>query len=198
MPEAAEPEVTLRPITEGAEVVQDYRHAGLSLRAHPVSFLRADLARRRIVSCGEATEVPDGRMLTTAGIVLVRQMPGSAKGVLFVTLEDETGVANLVIWPKLYERQRRVILGARMLGVRGRIQREGAIVHLVARHLGDLSAELARIGAGGDGFPLPYGRGDEARTGAPPSDPRGIPKGRDMPDPHPHLDALRIRLRDFR
>jgi error-prone DNA polymerase len=145
--EAIELDVALRPMTEGAEVVQDYRHSGLSLRAHPVAFLREDLTRRRVVSCAEAMEARDGRSLTTAGIVLVRQMPGSAKGVLFVTIEDETGVANLVIWPKLYERQRRVILGARMLSVKGRIQREGAVVHLIANRLIDLSAELAGIGA---------------------------------------------------
>ena len=119
--EAIEPAVALRPMTEGAEVVQDYRHSGLSLRAHPVAFLREDLARRRVVTCAEAMDARDGWSLTTAGIVLVRQMPGSAKGVLFVTIEDETGVANLVIWPRLYERQRSVILGARMLGVKGRV-----------------------------------------------------------------------------
>ena len=196
--EADEPAATLRPMTEGAEVVQDYRHSGLSLRAHPVSFLRAELARRRVVPCAEAMDARDGQTLTTAGIVLVRQMPGSAKGVLFVTMEDETGVANLVIWPKLYERQRRVVLGARLLGVRGRIQREGAVVHLIANRLIDLSAELARIGQEGEGFPVPLERGDEARQGSIGREGREMPKARDMTDPHAHIDQLRIRPRDFR
>ena len=91
-------------MTAGAEVIQDYQHFELSLRAHPVSFLRDELTRRRIASCAEAMNARDGRWLTAAGIVLVRQMPGSAKGVPFVSIEDETGVANLVIWPKLYAR----------------------------------------------------------------------------------------------
>ena len=87
----------------------------------------------------------DGRWLQTAGLVLVRQMPGSAKGVMFITIEDETGIANLVIWPKLYEKQRRVILSARMMAVHGRIQREGEVVHLVAHRVTDLSDALASV-----------------------------------------------------
>jgi error-prone DNA polymerase len=197
-PEAIEPVVALRPMPAGGEVVRDYRHLGLSLRAHPVSFLRDDLSRRRIVSCAAATRARDGWRLETAGVVLVRQMPGSAKGVLFVTIEDETGVANLIIWPKLYARQRRVILGARMLGVYGRMQREGAVVHLIAHRLSDLSTDLSSIGEREAGFPLPHGRGDEFHNGAPGRDLRGLPKPRDIPDPHKHIDALRVKPRDFR
>ena len=81
-------------MTAGGEVVEDYRHVGLTLRQHPASFLRADLASRRIVTCAEAMNARDGRWLTTAGLVLVRQKPGSAKGVMFITIEDETGIAN--------------------------------------------------------------------------------------------------------
>ncbi|PZQ45390.1 MAG: error-prone DNA polymerase, partial [Rhodovulum sulfidophilum] len=108
---------------------------------HPVAFLRADLARRRVVTCADAMDAPDGRVLTVAGLVLPRQRPGSAKGVFFVTLEDETGVANVIVWPKLYERQRRVLLGARLLAVRGRVQREGSVVHLIARELRNFVGE---------------------------------------------------------
>jgi error-prone DNA polymerase len=133
----------------------------MTLRQHPANFLRADLASRRIVTCVEAMGARDGKWLTTAGLVLVRQKPGSAKGVMFITIEDETGVANLVIWPSLYERQRRIILAAGMIAVQGRIQREGEVVHLVANQLTDLSAELAGVGDRDDGFPLPHGRGDE-------------------------------------
>ncbi len=125
VPELHEPAVALRPMTAGSEVVEDYGHVGLTLRSHPVSFLRGDLHRQRVITCAEAMQARDGCWLQTAGLVLVRQMPGSAKGVIFITIEDETGVANLVIWPKLYERHRRVILTAGMMAVHGRIQREG-------------------------------------------------------------------------
>jgi DNA polymerase III alpha subunit len=119
IPEIVEPAVALRPMTAGGEVVEDYGHVGLTLRGHPLSFLREDLRRRRIVTCAEAMAARDGRWLETAGLVLVRQMPGSAKGVLFVTIEDETGIANLVVWPQVFEKQRRVILAAGMIGVQG-------------------------------------------------------------------------------
>jgi error-prone DNA polymerase len=129
----------------------------------------------------------DGKWLTTAGLVLVRQKPGSAKGVSFITIEDETGVANLVIWPSLYERQRRIILAAGMIAVQGRIQREGDVVHLVANQLTDLSAELAGVGDRDTSFPLPHGRGDEFRHASPGVDPRSLPpKG---PKPRGHLRA---------
>lgn len=113
VPEITEPVVSLRPMTVGSEVVEDYGHTGLSLRAHPVSFLREDLRRRRVVSYAEAMDARDGRWLEAAGIVLVRQRPGSAKDVLFVTLEDETGIANLVVWPKVFEANRRTLLSRR-------------------------------------------------------------------------------------
>jgi error-prone DNA polymerase len=146
VPELHEPPVTLRPMTAGSEVVEDYGHVGLTLRSHPVSFLRGDLRRQRIVTCTEAMQARDGCWLKSAGLVLVRQMPGSAKGVVFITIEDETGIGNLVIWPKLYERQRRVILSASMMAVHGRIQREGEVVHLVAHRVSDLSEFLASVG----------------------------------------------------
>jgi error-prone DNA polymerase len=148
-PTSTSPDVAIRPTTAGGEVVEDYRHVGLSLRRHPVEFLRADLAGRRIVTSAEAMAARDGRWLEAAGLVLVRQSPGSAKGVMFITLEEKTGIANVVVWPS-FEPQRRVVLSAGMLAVRGKIQREGAVVHLVAHHLTDLLEELAsagRIGA---------------------------------------------------
>ncbi len=89
----------------------------------------------------------DGRRLTTAGLVLVRQMPASAKGVLIIIIEDESGAANLIVWPTLFEKQRRVVLGANMFAVRGRIQREGEVVHLIADNLHDLSDALASVGS---------------------------------------------------
>ena len=171
VPEVAEPAVTLRPMTAGGEVVEDYRHVSLSLRAHPVAFLRQELTRRRMVTCLEAMEARDRRWLEISGVVLVRQRPGSAKGVMFITLEDESGVANLVVWPNVFEKNRRTILSAGMIAVYGRIQREGEVVHLVAQRLTNLSAELASVGERDGEFPLPHGRGDEVHNGSSP-DPR--------------------------
>ncbi|MEQ1956059.1 error-prone DNA polymerase [Mesorhizobium sp. CN2-181] len=202
IPELVEPAVSLRPMTAGSEVVEDYGHVGLTLRAHPMSFLRSDLRRRRIVTCSEAMNAPDRQWLEAAGVVLVRQRPGSAKGVMFITIEDETGIANLVIWPKLFERQRRIILAASMFAVRGRIKREGEVVHLVAHQLTDLSAELASVGSRDTAFPLPHGRGDEFHHGSPGLDPRTLPpkgtKARDIYIPDLHIDTIKVKPRDFR
>jgi len=153
VPEVDEPAVMLRPMTAGSEVVEDYGHVGLTLRSHPIAFLRADLHTRRIISCTDAMQARDGRWLEAAGLVLVRQRPGSAKGVMFITLEDETGIANLVVWPQTFEKFRRSVMTASILAVRGRIQREGEVVHLVAYQLTDLSAELASVGARDAVFP---------------------------------------------
>ncbi|MGN6097311.1 MAG: error-prone DNA polymerase [Bosea sp. (in: a-proteobacteria)] len=202
VPEMTEAAIALRPMTAGGDVVEDYRHAGLSLKAHPVSFLRPDLLRRRIVTCQEAMEARDGRWLEAAGIVLIRQRPGSAKGVMFITIEDESGIANLVIWPKIFETNRRTILGAGMMAVLGRVQREGEVVHLVARRLTDLSSDLARVGEKDGSFPLPHGRGDEFHNGSstPDSrDPVNRPlKVRDIYIPDLHLDTIKVTTRDFR
>jgi error-prone DNA polymerase len=198
-PEMAEPTVALRPMTGGSEVVEDYVHVGLTLRAHPLSFLRDDLRAQKIVACNQAMRAKDNKWLEVAGLVLVRQKPGSAKGVMFITIEDETGIANLVIWPDLYEKQRRIILTASMMSVHGRIQREGEVVHLIAHRLTDLSNQLARIGDRDAPFPLPHGPGDEAKSGGAP-DPREIlgPKPRDIYVPDRHIDTLRVKTRDFR
>ena len=194
--------VAFRPMTAGGEVVEDYGHVGLTLRSHPVSFLREDLRRRRIVPCAEAMQARDGRWLQTAGLVLVRQMPGSAKGVMFITIEDETGIANLVTWPKLYERQRRVILSARMMAIHGRIQREGSVVHLVAHRLTDLSNALTSVGDRDVTFPSPHGRGDEFHHGSPGLDRRSLPpnglEARDIFIPDLHIDSIKTKTRDFR
>jgi error-prone DNA polymerase len=200
--ELDEPHVALKPMTEGSQVVADYGRTGLSLRCHPVSFLRADLARRRIVTCAEAMGARDKSWLEAAGIVLVRQRPGSAKGVMFITLEDETGIANLVVWPKVFEKHRRIILGAGMFAVKGKIQREGEVVHLVSHSLTDLSAELASVGDRDLAFPLPHGRGDNFHHGNPTPDPRDLPpKGfrpRDIYIPDLHIDTIKVKTRDFR
>ncbi|WP_432612832.1 OB-fold nucleic acid binding domain-containing protein [Mesorhizobium mediterraneum] len=199
--EIHEPALALRPMTAGREVVEDYGHVGLTLRNHPLSFLRADLARRRILTCREAMQARDGRWLEAAGLVLVRQRPGSAKGVMFLTMEDETGAANVVVWVKVFEKFRRVLLSSSMLAVRGKIQREGEVVHLVAHQLTNLSGELASVGNRETPFPHPHGRGDEAHHGGPGIDPRSLPKGfrpRDLVDPTLKVDPIKVKTRDFR
>jgi error-prone DNA polymerase len=201
-PEVNDEAVRLKAMTVGHEVVEDYSHVGLSLRPHPLAFLRGDLSRDNIVTCAAANALRDGRCVRTAGLVLVRQKPGSAKGVMFITVEDETGVANLVIWPSLYERQRRIILTANALVVQGRVQREGDVVHIVADRLSDLSDKLAGISARDGAFPLPHGRGDEFHHGGPGIDPRGLPprgsKVRDIYVPDLHIETLKQKTRDFR
>jgi error-prone DNA polymerase len=182
VPEVDEPVVMLKPMIGGPEVVEDYGHVGLSLRQHPLTFLRPDLERDRYKTCAAVNLMRDGASCKLAGLVLVRQRPGSAKNVTFVTLEDETGVANLVIWAQLYEKQRRLILTGSMFGVSGRVQREGDAVHIVAYKLFDLSEALASIGERDSVFPLPHGRGDELARG---------PSG---PDPR---ESLKVRSRDF-
>jgi len=143
--QSREPKVTLRQMPAGGEVVADYRSVGLSLRAHPVSFIRDEIERLGAVPCAALPELTPGKRVIVAGIVLVRQRPGSAQGVIFATIEDETGHANIIVWPKVFERHRRVVLGARMIACRGLLQRESDVIHVVADELTDLSDLLASV-----------------------------------------------------
>ena len=171
-PETNEVAIQLKAMTAGHEVIEDYGHVGLTLRQHPVSFLRDELSRDKIVTCAQANVHPDRRRIKVAGLVLVRQRPGTAKGVTFITIEDETGIANLVVWADLYERQRRTVLTSNMLAVEGRVQREGLVVHIVADKLIDLTDYLAAIGEQ-EAVVMPHGRGDNFRGETPPT--RAIP-----------------------
>jgi error-prone DNA polymerase len=198
--EVEEAPVALTPMPAGREVVEDYRSRGLTLRSHPVAFLRGDLAASGYIPAVELSAIRDGRRVSVAGLVLVRQRPGSANGVLFITLEDETEIANLIIWPSLFERQRRLILSASMVGCRGKVQREGEVIHVIAEHLTDLSGLLGGVGERDEPFPLPHGRGDEAKHGSGP-DPRGAlgRKPRDIYIPDLRIEgAINVRTRDFR
>jgi len=170
-PELVEPPVPLVPMTQGNEVVEDYRSVGLSLNRHPVAFLRPALLARGMVACGDLQHIRDGRRVIVPGIVLVRQKPGSAKGVMFITVEDETGVANLILWADRFEKQRRLVLSAAMIACHGRVQREGEVVHVITDKLEDLSDLLRSVGDQNDAFPLRHGRGDGATYPAGP-DPR--------------------------
>ncbi|GES46052.1 error-prone DNA polymerase 3 [Rhizobium dioscoreae] len=198
--EQREPEVRLRQMTEGHNVIQDYSHTGLTLRQHPLAFLRQDLTARNIVTCEEAMSARDGRWLMTAGLVLVRQKPGSAKGVMFLTVEDETGPTNVVVWPSLFERRRRIVLGSSMMAINGRIQREGEVVHLVAQQLFDLTSDLSGLADRDETFRLPTGRGDEfahGTPGSPDSRERAIMKAREIYVPDLHIDTLKVKSRNF-
>ncbi|MDV3455810.1 error-prone DNA polymerase [Sphingomonas sp. HF-S4] len=212
--EAVEPEVALVPMGEGQEVVEDYRATALSLRAHPLAFLRDELARRRILPCSATRTIKDGRWIELAGLVLVRQKPGSAKGVMFITLEDETDVANLVVWTNVFEKYRRTVLGASMMGVRGKVQREGDVVHVVADRLDDLSPMLASVGSRDDiGEIYRVSRADVVKhgQGPDPRDPAERPLGKAareiyIPDlrlgsgiiPGQQTEGIKIKPRDFR
>jgi error-prone DNA polymerase len=165
---AREPEVALRPMTEGREVVEDYRAVQLSLRAHPVAFLRSELDRRGMTRCGDLRLIKDGGKVEVAGVVLIRQRPGSAKGVLFITVEDETGVANAILWPDRFEAQRRIVMSSAMLSIRGVVQREGEVIHVVTARMEDLTPLLHSVG--GRDFPHRPGPADGAKHAGP--DPR--------------------------
>jgi error-prone DNA polymerase len=141
----AEPAVTLPQMGFGEEVVQDYRTLQLSLRAHPSSFLRCDLARRNIITNEELRARRSGERIAVSGLVTIRQRPGSANGVIFMTIEDETGIANIIVWPNTFERFRPIILGARYIAVHGVLQQESGVIHIVAARLEDLTFLLARL-----------------------------------------------------
>ncbi len=181
-PEAA---VALPAMPLSEHVVEDYVATGLSLKDHPVRFFRERLAALGAVCNAETRSVPlptlpwsRGRAregaITVAGLVLVRQRPGTSKGVVFMTLEDETGIANIIVWPKVFEKNRRVVMTARFLAVRGRLQRAGLVIHVVAESFIDLSAALPWLRDGGDLFSPKFSGG-----------------------PLPQAAALPLRSRDF-
>jgi len=147
-------------------VAHDYARLQLSLKAHPLRFFRERLVARGAVRAVDLERLPSGRRLEIAGLVLVRQRPGSARGVIFITLEDETGAANLIVWPKVFERFRKQVLGARLLLARGRLQKEGKVIHLVCDDLADRSEWLAELTHGEvDLHHEGLARADEVRGG---------------------------------
>ncbi|MBP5987135.1 MAG: error-prone DNA polymerase [Azonexus sp.] len=141
----AEPAAPLPAPNEGENLVADYRSLGLTLRAHPLTLLRHHLAGRRFLTAAALKAAGHRALVRAAGIVVGRQRPGTATGIVFVTLEDESGLTNVVVHPQLVERQRRELLGATLLGVFGQLQIEGEVVHLVAKRLVDLSAWLGQL-----------------------------------------------------
>jgi error-prone DNA polymerase len=131
--------------TEGQDIVADYRALGLTLGRHPLALLRRQLARRRLVTADDIARAPHGRIARTAGIVIGRQRPDTASGVIFVTLEDETGCTNVIVWRDLSDRQRRELLGSRLMAVYGTVEREGEVVHVLAGRLVDLTPMLGAL-----------------------------------------------------
>ena len=135
----------LRAPREGHDIVADYASTGLTLRRHPLALLRDKLAKRGAVPTQELWDQPNGRLITTTGLVITRQRPGSAGGVTFVTLEDEVGYVNLIVWERVANVQRAALLESRLLEVRGKVQREGDVLHVIAQRLTDLSALLGDL-----------------------------------------------------
>ncbi|NRA28682.1 MAG: error-prone DNA polymerase [Parvularculaceae bacterium] len=188
--QGAEEVVSLPTMPTSEEVLQDYQTTRLSVKAHPLSFLRSHYARKGLLSTASATSSGKGRWVKTAGLVLVRQMPGSAKGVVFITIEDETGVANLVVWQKVFQRYRAVVMGARIIEVRGLVQRADNVTHIVAQKLFDRTEDLQRLSEDSLRDPMKnvISHADEVKRPVPepaprhghPRNVRTIPKSRDF------------------
>jgi len=184
--EGAETEPAKLPAMALSEhVVNDYQTIRLSLKAHPMSFLREHYAARKFIAADQLKRIRDGKRLSIAGLVLIRQRPGSAKGVVFITIEDETGIANLVVWPDVFEKQRKIVMGARLMAVHGIIQKdeEDGVIHVVARKLEDDSPMLRHLSE--HRLPSTLGQGDAAGSWRPPAarhprDVEIIPKSRDF------------------
>jgi error-prone DNA polymerase len=169
------------PLSE--HVVSDYQTVRLSLKAHPMTFLRDHYTGKGFITTDQLTSVRDGRRVSLAGLVLIRQRPGSAKGVCFITLEDETGIANLVVWPDVFEAQRKIVMGARLMVVHGVIQRDEDIIHVVARKLEDGTSMLRHLSDGLMPSTLNQGDGGgswRSPAGRHPRDVSVIPKSRDF------------------
>jgi error-prone DNA polymerase len=137
--------VDLPAPTEGQDIVADYASLGLTLRRHPLALLRPKLARLRMITARELLHTPTGNLVRVAGLVTCRQRPGTASGVIFITLEDETGQINVVVWRDVSEKQRRPLLAASLLGVEGILEREGEVTHLIAEHLTDYSTLIGNL-----------------------------------------------------
>jgi error-prone DNA polymerase len=144
-PESEPARLPAMPLAE--HVVNDYQTIRLSLKAHPMRFLREHYAAQKFITADRLNPIPDGKRLSIAGLVLIRQRPGSAKGVVFITIEDETGIANLVIWPDVFEKQRKIVMGARLMAVHGIVQRDpdSEVIHVVARRLEDHTHMLSHL-----------------------------------------------------
>ncbi len=174
-----EPEVTLPQMPKAEQVVADYQTLRLSLKAHPLAFYRSSLGAQGYRPASELVKMRHGQRVSLAGLVLVRQKPGSAKGVCFITLEDETGIANLVIWPKMFKANRATIMSSRLMVVHGRVQTDGRVIHIVANAIEnrtDRLAGLSDVSAAATTTSANYQTGGATH----PRNARIIPKSRDF------------------
>ncbi|WP_308915047.1 error-prone DNA polymerase [Jannaschia sp. LMIT008] len=185
--------VALPPMPPSEEVVSDYRTTRLSLRAHPMSFFRTSLTRQHFAPAAALPDRGHGAQVQVAGLVLVRQKPGSAKGVCFITLEDETGVINLVVWKDLFARYRGTIMRSRLMAVRGQVQTDGTVIHVVAREIVDRTDALDRLSE--DTLRAITTRGDHP-TNPIPGQVDALPRP-DMPRTHPRDARVIPKSRDF-
>jgi error-prone DNA polymerase len=195
-----EPDAALPAMPLSEHVVNDYRTLRLSLKAHPMSFLRARVTQTGIAACADLRACRDGSRVSVAGVILVRQRPGSAQGVVFMTIEDETGVANAVIWPKVLERERIVVMGARLVVVHGRIQRHEDIIHVVAERLDDRSDWLRLLTEDGEALSIALANADHVKhTGGEDTRERLRERGhpRWHPRRHPRTERIIPKSRDF-
>jgi len=182
--ETAPAQLPAMPLSE--HVVNDYQTVRLSLKAHPMSFLRGHYAAHGFSTADRLKNIRNGKRISIAGLVLIRQRPGSSKGVIFVTIEDEAGVANLVVWPDVFEKQRKIVMGARLMAVHGIVQRDeedGDVIHVVVQRLEDHSHMLRHLSE--DIIVAPLSRGDAPGAirpppGRHPRDAEVIPKSRDF------------------
>lgn len=140
-----EPSVELPAMPLSEHVIQDYRSMSLSLKAHPVSFLRETLAKNGFIKNAEIEHINNNRKIEIAGLVVVRQRPGSAKGVMFMTIEDETGIANVIVWPKVFKIYRAILMSARLVSIKGTMQMADGVTHIIASHLTDLTHLMETI-----------------------------------------------------
>ena len=175
-----EPNADLPQMPLGEAVVHDYKSLTLSLKSHPVSFLRQRLEQRRVLKASDLSQRRNGEIVEVAGLVLVRQRPGTASGIIFATLEDETGIANVVIFNKVFDANRKVVLSSRMLSVRGQLQIEGLVIHIVARQFIDMTPQLLQIASGHDFGDAALSRADEGRTDTQPGRDAGEIRRREM------------------
>jgi error-prone DNA polymerase len=153
-PSEYEKQASLPVLTMSEHVLHDYKSMALSLKAHPVSFVRNRLNMLNILPSAELKDHADGISVKVAGLVLVRQRPGTASGICFITIEDETGTANLVVFKNLFDKFRKEILHSRLLMIEGKLQKEGEVIHVVARNCYDLSGLLSQLSHSGESSAL--------------------------------------------
>ncbi|MEQ1769434.1 MAG: error-prone DNA polymerase [Devosia sp.] len=160
---------SLPMMPRGEDVIHDYRTMSYSLKAHPLSFMRSKLSRRGTLAASELSQRRNGERVEVAGLVLVRQRPGTASGIVFATLEDETGIANIVIWNKTFEQNRQTILSSKLMAVRGKLQIEGLVIHVISEAFTDLTPDLLALANGQSIGDAVVANGDEGKSGPQPS-----------------------------